>query len=620
MSEAGDKVAFISVPGSYKSGESVQVRYRLSPGLVTHERDRVGLFKVGWTSNRDYYTFEWAPQIKDGGELEESERVVTFQGSRLPPDDGAFYQFCYVVYSGSIKGASRPFQFTNASGYTDDLEVVEINDEDSLLLLRSRRDTELSELHQKVDHLQQANVEVEASLVQVKSEHEKLVVEKKQLKDQCQALSVQLSEAKKSVALKDQELAKLAEDYNENDTKLNSLLVAMQQELEMNKKVKNEMKQELDDITRRIQQMIIAGDKDKDDLLQSREIIEKLRNEKEAVISKKLESETQLRTQCNQLEERLRKLEEEKETLTGRSEYYQAEAEGQYQRVEVMKEQITNLEIEMKELVHELDKEKIDHQALTEKFVAKEQEFNVVQQNLCEVLGNMKEPKNNEPPTSQTDKVDRSALEALQMAYEDIEKRLKFEQKQSYSLRRKVTELEERIKLCQKEYTRVASENLKILKKQNAETATPSQQEQLEHELEVFQLKHDERIAEKNDTIQKLSDDITARNEEVTKLQSVIAGLRHQEQAMKRSIETLNIENEQLKHQLSVPPPNYTPPPYNPGYGPHARPVHQPPPRRPQQQPVSDNSRKCPICNLAYPSRASQKEYEDHVNAHFQGQ
>lgn len=621
-SNSGDKVAFISIPGSYKPGESAHVRYKLCKGLVTHNRDWIGVFKVGWTSNRDYYTFEWAPFKKENSEEEsESVRVVKFAGSRLPPDDGAFYQFCYVVYSGTIKGASRPFQFSNSTTglYTDELELIEINEEDSLLLLRTHHDTQVSELHKEVELLTQANVDVEASFVQIKSEHGKLLSETDQLKEESKVLTIQLAEAKEEIATKEQELKR-------QQFELTDALKVKQQEIGYMLKGKDDMKDELDDVTSHVQQLLLTEERKENDLKAAREMIERLLNEKEAIIAEKMETETHLRVNCSQLEERQRKLEEEKEVSTGRSEYYQAEVEGQHQRMEAMKVQIVCLEGEVNELTQELGKEKFTIQTLCDKLVAKEQELNVLQQNVCEIAGNIKEPFDQLPQS--TDKVDRSALEALQMAYEDIEQRLKHEQKQNRSLRKKINEIQERIRLCEEEYTQVASENKNVKKKlKRLESCTPTttsyeaEVTRLGQELEVFQLKHDERIAEKNDVMQKLTEELGLKDTEIKDLRDAVAGLKHQEQAMKRSIETLNIENGQLKRKLQGerPPPQYTPHPHNPPH--NSRPVHQAAPRRPQpeQRPSADGSRICPLCNLAFPARSSQDEFEQHVNTHFQG-
>ena len=134
-----DKVTFLNVLGTYVPGETVLASYKLSENYEVNNRDWVGLFRVGWSSNRDYYTFEWAPAKDEEGLI----RSVKFSGSKLPPDDELFYQFCYVSRSGSIKGASRPFQFFASirSSTADDLEV---NVEDSLLLLRPKNETKVS--------------------------------------------------------------------------------------------------------------------------------------------------------------------------------------------------------------------------------------------------------------------------------------------------------------------------------------------------------------------------------------------------------------------------------------------------------------------------------------------
>ena len=174
MSEpSGDKVTFISIPGAYKTGEHLLVKYEVDANFVTNSRDWVGVFCVGWSSNRDYYTFEWVPSGTVTGDDSKAVHQVKFSGSRLPPEDGHFYQFCYVSRSGVVKGASRPFQFTktisgDCIGDLDDL--VEVSEEDSLLFLRTRHETQLAELHKKVEQLTAVNENVEATVITVKSD------------------------------------------------------------------------------------------------------------------------------------------------------------------------------------------------------------------------------------------------------------------------------------------------------------------------------------------------------------------------------------------------------------------------------------------------------------------
>jgi len=82
---------------------------------------------------------------------------IQFAGSKLPKDDGEFYQFCYVAASGHVRGASPPFQFKHPM--TDDL--IEIEDENGELLVIRTKTAVLE------DQLKKAN-EARAELKQVR--------------------------------------------------------------------------------------------------------------------------------------------------------------------------------------------------------------------------------------------------------------------------------------------------------------------------------------------------------------------------------------------------------------------------------------------------------------------
>ena len=133
-----DAIVFLNVSKAYLPQEDLTVRFERSNDLLVGTRDWVGLFRVGWTSTRDYYTFEWAPTASDNA----SDNKVVFSGRRLPPDDGCFYQFCYVSREGVMRGASRPFQFTKGSRdhNQDDVESVEVVEEglESIVELRHK--------------------------------------------------------------------------------------------------------------------------------------------------------------------------------------------------------------------------------------------------------------------------------------------------------------------------------------------------------------------------------------------------------------------------------------------------------------------------------------------------
>ena len=133
----GDAIGFINVPKAYMPQEDLTVRFERNKDVVAGTRDWVGLFRVGWTSIRDYYTFEWAPTTSNP-----ADNKVVFSGRRLPPDDACFYQFCYVSREGVMRGASVPFQFTKpACGLNlDDVETVDVVEEglESIVELRHK--------------------------------------------------------------------------------------------------------------------------------------------------------------------------------------------------------------------------------------------------------------------------------------------------------------------------------------------------------------------------------------------------------------------------------------------------------------------------------------------------
>ncbi len=147
-----DCVSFKEVLKSYAPGEALSVQYDLQEDYIPASRDWVGLFQVGWTSSRDYYTFEWAPTP------ETNKGTVKFAGRRLPPEDSHFYQFCYVSSNGRVRGASPPFQFSSASickHNVDDLELVEVN-EDSLMVLQAKGSQQEAEIQRQMSSVMES--------------------------------------------------------------------------------------------------------------------------------------------------------------------------------------------------------------------------------------------------------------------------------------------------------------------------------------------------------------------------------------------------------------------------------------------------------------------------------
>lgn len=184
-----DCVSFHDIQKSYPPGENLVIAYQLLPSANSASCDWVGLFQVGWTSSREYYTFEWTSTPVD------NKGTVTFAGRRLPPDDTHFYQMCYVSANGRVVGASPPFQFSSASvsKYNlDDLELVEVT-EDSLMVLQSKGDQgklkkEVTLFKESVSNLESENTELKEKLQQSESqikEKDEVIIELQKTLEVC---------------------------------------------------------------------------------------------------------------------------------------------------------------------------------------------------------------------------------------------------------------------------------------------------------------------------------------------------------------------------------------------------------------------------------------------------
>ena len=146
----------------------------------------MGLFRVGWSSSRDYCTFEWA--LFSSKTEDNLKGEVTFAGRRLPPEDNHIYQFCYVTSDGRVQGASTPFQFSAVTlARVDDLELVEVG-EQSLMILQPRKREEFEAIRRNES---------------LKSEKEKLV---KQLADVGRESEAQLKEINEQLLEKEANL------------------------------------------------------------------------------------------------------------------------------------------------------------------------------------------------------------------------------------------------------------------------------------------------------------------------------------------------------------------------------------------------------------------------------
>ncbi|XP_010130529.1 PREDICTED: calcium-binding and coiled-coil domain-containing protein 2, partial [Buceros rhinoceros silvestris] len=155
-----DQVIFNNVNKFYDLGGDITCYYTLTQNMVPRKKDWVGIFRVGWKTTRDFYTFMWAPLPSDNHSDTSVQQQIQFKSYYLPKDDED-YQFCYVDQAGMVRGASSPFQFRAET--MDDTLVVRTQEEEEEIELQNKKLCKENEelkancahIHQQINDLQE---------------------------------------------------------------------------------------------------------------------------------------------------------------------------------------------------------------------------------------------------------------------------------------------------------------------------------------------------------------------------------------------------------------------------------------------------------------------------------
>ncbi|XP_053190576.1 tax1-binding protein 1 homolog A [Scomber japonicus] len=169
-------VIFQNVGKSFLPQAPLECCYTLTPYITPHPKDWVGIFKVGWSTARDYYTFLWSPMPENYEPGSTVHRTVVFQGYYVPKSDGEFYQFCYVTHTGDIRGASTPFQFRSATPTEELLTVTEDDSNSDILVVTTK-----TGLLERVEEAQQERRELLKAMRLLQEEKQQLQEEQKRL-------------------------------------------------------------------------------------------------------------------------------------------------------------------------------------------------------------------------------------------------------------------------------------------------------------------------------------------------------------------------------------------------------------------------------------------------------
>uniref|UniRef100_A0A8C5LRU8 UBZ1-type domain-containing protein n=1 Tax=Leptobrachium leishanense TaxID=445787 RepID=A0A8C5LRU8_9ANUR len=194
-------VIFQNVAKTYLPSAPLDCHYTLTQYIPPNNKDWVGIFKVGWSTARDYYTFLWSPMPEKYVPESPCDCVLTFQGYYLPNDDGEFYQFCYVTHKGEIRGASTPFQFRTTSP-VDELLTMEDEGHSDMLVVTTKAgllELKIEKTLKEKEELSKitAVLEKETGQRETTRQYDQLTLEKEEFKQTSDSFKTEREEFKK---------------------------------------------------------------------------------------------------------------------------------------------------------------------------------------------------------------------------------------------------------------------------------------------------------------------------------------------------------------------------------------------------------------------------------------
>ncbi|NWI09517.1 CACO2 protein, partial [Crypturellus soui] len=231
------QVVFNNVEKFYVPGGDITCYYTLTNNIAPRGKDWVGIFRVGWKTTREYYTFMWAPLPSGASDHLTVQQQIHFKAYYLPKDD-EYYQFCYVDQDGVVRGASVPFQFRAET--EDDIlvvttqgEVEEIELQNKNLLKENeelkescaslqKQNTDLQEQLKKSQELQNSFESLKSNTEKVEQELNSLKEENKHLKELAKCEEAKLHQLK-------EQIQKVTSEKEHLETRLKTALDRMDQ-------------------------------------------------------------------------------------------------------------------------------------------------------------------------------------------------------------------------------------------------------------------------------------------------------------------------------------------------------------------------------------------------------
>ncbi|KAJ8359134.1 hypothetical protein SKAU_G00156590 [Synaphobranchus kaupii] len=324
------KVEFQNVGWSYFPQSRVECHYSLSAQHTWASCDWIGLFKVGWSSLRDYHTFVWALAPANYTEGTNVNCCVHFQASYLPRPGPPEYQFVYVDGKGEVCARSSLFFFCAPKPLDDLVTLEQERDGDGegedILLVIPR-----AELLQ--GHLEECLRE-RAELLQAR----------------------EVEERKKKI---EQEMREGAEgEWEKVREKLESQVTALKEKLRQNKEEMESMKGKLQKGRSSLEAVTGEMDSLLAERAQSQQRIRELEDDIKALVQRGLETDSEL----EKMKERVKKMsiqrrdeEEERKSLQTESEAALGELRCVRERLDASERTVEGLRAELSDMAAQRD-------------------------------------------------------------------------------------------------------------------------------------------------------------------------------------------------------------------------------------------------------------------------
>ncbi|PWA21406.1 hypothetical protein CCH79_00003345 [Gambusia affinis] len=441
------QVVFIDIPYSYPPSSPITCRFTLNAAFQPNPRDWVGIFKVGWSSTKDYHTFVWVEAVHDA-QLPEMRQAV-FKEYYLPKDEIEYYQFCYIDSSGQVRGASTPFCFKNPS----EQNTESIADDDLLVITTQEH----------VEQSQREKAELQKQLDLMRAENETL----------------------KSALLKDQNEISSSKDQNDQtEAEMAKLIKEMDQVKEHNEKLKNTLQLQMKENDRLkvchqfVEEMVI-------EMTKRMEIQKQNSTEQEKLSSLSSRSNEE---KYDRAVMKINQMKEEREELKGK-------LDAQSDEISKLKAKLREAERELTNALDRFQLQQVDLQSTTKE----KDRISLELQKLQSVKGNMDEVRRENQELSrrlsQQDSLERAPkddltaqCQTLSMQLQDAQAKLLAEREETRAVTRQCefTENELRDMQARELNKMLADKDISIQEKEHEIRLVKQERDELSREVQVL--------------------------------------------------------------------------------------------------------------------------------------